>query len=182
MAGIVRSRATTSWRARTGAWRSGRRGCLRDTASPVAWCACDGYRVRTQPAFVSQLGAEQVIDYRAVRFEDNVRDMDVYLTLSAVTLCNDPGAYSSLAEEWSPSPRIARQRLTSRVKQAFFIVEPNHKQLTRIGELLEVGDLQPVVDAVLPLTQASAAYSGAVKQRRGCGKLVVAVAPAEDGR
>src|SRR5215475_1876546 len=28
-------------------------------------------------AFVSQLGAEQVIDYRAVRFEDNVRDMEV---------------------------------------------------------------------------------------------------------
>src|SRR5207244_2617740 len=28
-------------------------------------------------ACVSQLGAEQVIDYRAVHFEDNIRDMDV---------------------------------------------------------------------------------------------------------
>jgi len=62
------------------------------------------------------------------------------------------------------------------VKQAFFIVEPNHEQLTRIGDLLKAGDLHPVVDAVLPLTQASAAYTGEVRQRHGCGKLVIAVA------
>ena len=62
-----------------------------------------------------------------------------------------------------------------RVKQAFFIVEPNHEQLTRIGDLLEAGDLHPVVDAVLPLTQASAAYTGEVRQRRGRGKVVIAV-------
>ena len=62
-----------------------------------------------------------------------------------------------------------------RVKQAFFIVEPNHEQLTRIGDLLEAGDLQTVVDATLPLTRASEAYTGEVKQRRGCGKLVVNV-------
>src|SRR5215510_1871681 len=62
-----------------------------------------------------------------------------------------------------------------RVKQAFFIVEPNREQLTQIGSLLEAGDLQPVVDAVLPLTQASAAYTGEVRQRRGRGKLVIVV-------
>jgi hypothetical protein len=48
----------------------------------------------------------------------------------------------------------------NRVKQAFFIVEPNHEQLIRIGDLLESGALHPVVDAVLPLTQASAACYG----------------------
>ena len=36
-----------------------------------------------------------------------------------------------------------------------------------------------MVDAVLPLTQASAAYTGDVRQRRGRGKLVVAVATPE---
>jgi NADPH:quinone reductase-like Zn-dependent oxidoreductase len=50
-----------------------------------------------------------------------------------------------------------------RVKQAFFIVEPNHTQLTQIGSLLEAGDLRPVVDAVLPLTRASEAYTGELK-------------------
>jgi NADPH:quinone reductase-like Zn-dependent oxidoreductase len=63
-----------------------------------------------------------------------------------------------------------------RVKQAFFIVEPNHEQLIRIGDLLESGELHPVVDTVLPLTGASAAYTGEVRERRGRGKLVVEVA------
>jgi len=44
-----------------------------------------------------------------------------------------------------------------RVKQAFFIVEPNREQLSRIGHMLDVGDLRMVVDPVLPLTQASVA-------------------------
>jgi len=66
-----------------------------------------------------------------------------------------------------------------RVKQAFFIVEPNQQQLTQISRLLERGELQTVVDAVLPLARASEAYTGKVQQRRGRGKLVVAVAAQE---
>ena len=130
-------------------------------------------------AFVSQLGAEQVIDYRAVHFEDNVRNMDVVF---------DTVGGETLQRSWDvlkPGGRmitIAADSETTtddRVKQAFFIVEPNHEQLTRIGELLEAGDLHPVVDAVLPLVKASAAYTGEVRQRRGRGKLVIAVAAQE---
>jgi len=129
--------------------------------------------------FVSQLGAAQVIDYRAVRFEDNVRDLDVVF---------DTVGGETLQRSWAvlkPGGRmitIAADSETTtddRVKQAFFIVEPNHQQLTQIGSLLEAGDLQPVVDAVLPFTRASEAYTGEVRQRRGCGKLVVAVAAQE---
>jgi NADPH:quinone reductase-like Zn-dependent oxidoreductase len=130
-------------------------------------------------AFISQLGAEQVIDYRAVHFEDHVRNMDVVFdTVGGETLQRSWGVLK-------PGGRmitIAADSETTtddRVKQAFFIVEPHHEQLTRIGELLEAGDLYPVVDAMLPLAQASAAYTGEVRQRRGRGKLVVAVAAQE---
>ena len=51
----------------------------------------------------------------------------------------------------------------------------NHA-LIHIGDLLESGALHPVVDAVLPLTQASAAYAGEVRGSQGRGKLVVSVA------
>ncbi len=126
--------------------------------------------------FVSQLGAEQVIDHQAARFEENVREMDVVFdTVGGETLRRSWGVLK-------PGGRmitIAADSETTtddRVKQAFFIVEPNHEQLTRIGDLLESRDLQPVVDAVLPLTQASAAYTGETRQRRGRGKLVIAVA------
>jgi len=65
----------------------------------------------------------------------------------------------------------------ARVKAAFFIVVPNHDQLTRIGNLLESGDLEPVVDSVLPLSQASAAYTEEAGRKRRRGKVVVAVRP-----
>jgi NADPH:quinone reductase-like Zn-dependent oxidoreductase len=126
--------------------------------------------------FVTGLGAEEVIDYRAVRFEENVREMDVVFdTVGGETLRRSWGVLK-------PGGRmitIAADSETTtddRVKQAFFIVEPDHEQLTRIGNLLEAGDLRPVVDAVLPLTQASAAYTGEIRERRGRGKLVVTVA------
>ncbi|MGH9696000.1 MAG: NADP-dependent oxidoreductase, partial [Bryobacteraceae bacterium] len=56
-----------------------------------------------------------------------------------------------------------------RTKQAFFIVEPSRQQLLEM-----IGNLQPVVDTVLPFSQASDAYTGNVK-KQGRGKLVVAV-------
>ena len=126
--------------------------------------------------FVTGLGAEQVIDYRAVHFEENVSGMDVVFdTVGGETLQRSWGVLK-------PGGRmitIAADSETTtddRVKQAFFIVEPNHEQLIRIGDLLESGDLHPVVDSVLPLAQASSAYAGEVKQRLGRGKLVVTVA------
>lgn len=128
-------------------------------------------------AFVSALGAERIIDYQAIRFEENVREMDVVF---------DTVGAETLQRSWSvlkPGGRMitiaADSEATSddRVKHAFFIVEPNHRQLTRVGNLLEAGHLHTVVDAVVPLAQASAAYTGEVKQGRGRGKLVVEVAP-----
>ena len=60
-------------------------------------------------------------------------------------------------------------------KEAYFIVEPNQKQLAEIGAMIEEGRLHTFVDAVVPLSQASDAYAGRI-ERRGRGKVVVAVA------
>jgi NADPH:quinone reductase-like Zn-dependent oxidoreductase len=126
--------------------------------------------------FVAGLGAEQVIDYRAVPFEDEVSGMDVVL---------DTVGGDTLQRSWGvlrPGGRMVTVAADSetatddRVKQAFFIVEPNQEQLIRVAELLESGDLRPVVDAVVPLAQAAAAYTGEVGPRQGRGKLVVTVA------
>jgi NADPH:quinone reductase-like Zn-dependent oxidoreductase len=127
-------------------------------------------------AFVSGLGAEQVFDYQATRFEEKVSEIDVVFdTVGGETLQRSWGVLK-------PGGRMitiaadSEATTDDRVKQAFFIVEPNREQLTRIGTLLETGRLLTVVDAVLPLAQASAAYTGEVKERRGRGKLVIAVA------
>jgi NADPH:quinone reductase-like Zn-dependent oxidoreductase len=126
--------------------------------------------------FVRELGAERVIDYRAVRFEEHVSGMDVVFdTVGGDTLQRSWGVLKPGGRMITVAA-LSETATEDRVKQAFFIVEPNRNQLIRIGDLLESGDLRPVVDTVLPLARASAAYTGEVRERRGRGKLVVTVA------
>jgi len=124
---------------------------------------------------VTSLGAGRAIDYRAGSFVDAVSGMDVVL---------DTVGGDTLRRSWDvlrPGGRMVTVAAESeadadpRVKQAFFIVEPSREQLERIGRLLESGELETVVGAVLPLSRASAAYTGARPRR---GKTVVTVADA----
>lgn len=125
-------------------------------------------------AFVASLGAGQVIDYNLQRFEDVVKDVDVVLdTVGGETLQRSgtvlkPGG--RLVTIVSPEPDSPDPR----VRGAFFIVEPNQKQLSELAELLDTGKLRPVVDTVVPLSQAPEAYAGKV-QRHGRGKLVIEI-------
>jgi NADPH:quinone reductase-like Zn-dependent oxidoreductase len=62
-----------------------------------------------------------------------------------------------------------------RVKDAFFIVEPNQKQLVEIAKQLDAGRLKTFVKAAVPLEEAPAAYSGRLKSKNGHGKVVIAI-------
>ena len=127
--------------------------------------------------FVSQLGAQRVIDYRAESFDESVRDMDVVFdTVGGETLQRSWGVLTPRGRMITIAA-AEEAAADDRVKQAFFIVEPNREQLAQIGSLLEEGHLQPVVDAVLPLSEASTAYTGQVGQRQGRGKMVVSAFP-----
>jgi len=125
--------------------------------------------------FVRQLGAERVIDYRAMPFEKQVTEVDVVF---------DTVGGETLRRSWSvlkPGGRMVTVAADSeaiideRTKQGFFIVEANGEQLARIGRMLDAGELHTEVDAVLPLHRAAEAYAGTVKERRGRGKLVISV-------
>jgi NADPH:quinone reductase-like Zn-dependent oxidoreductase len=126
--------------------------------------------------FVKQLGAERVIDYHAAPFEKTATAMDVVFdTVGGETLERSWGVVKPGGRMITIAPESGASS-DERVKQAFFIVEPDREQLARIGQMLDAGELRTVVDAVLPLAQASAAYTGAVKRKSGRGKLVIAVA------
>jgi NADPH:quinone reductase-like Zn-dependent oxidoreductase len=127
--------------------------------------------------FVSQLGADQVIDYKTKKFEECVKELDVVF---------DTVGGDTLERSWAvlkPAGRLvtvvssAADSADARVKKAFFIVEPNQKQLFEVGDLLDSRQLRTVVDAVVPLSQAPEAYAGNVP-RQGRGKVVVAVSTA----
>lgn len=122
--------------------------------------------------FVKRLGANQVIDYKATRFEKEVRDIDVVF---------DTVGGDTLRRSWDvlkPAGRMVTVAADSentrdeREQQAFFIVEPDRQQLSEIARLLDAGELQSVVDRVLPFSQASDAYTQAVR-KKGRGKQVV---------
>jgi NADPH:quinone reductase-like Zn-dependent oxidoreductase len=122
--------------------------------------------------FVRGLGADEVIDYRATRFEDAVRDLDVVLdTVGGETLARSWGVLKpggrlvtvAASEEGAIAPRT---------RAAFFIVQANRVQLGEIARLIDEGRLRPVVDAVLPLAEARRAYG----HRATRGKVVLSVA------
>lgn len=126
--------------------------------------------------FVKRLGADEMIDYKASRFEKEVRDVDVVF---------DAVGGDTLDRSWGvlkPGGRMitiaadGEGTTDQRVKDAYFIVEPNQKQLVEIAKQLDAGYLRAFVKTTIPLNEASAAYSGAVRDKRGHGKIVISVA------
>ncbi|MCX5661663.1 MAG: NADP-dependent oxidoreductase [Planctomycetota bacterium] len=125
--------------------------------------------------FLLRLGCERVIDYKTGRFEESVKGIDVVFdTVGGKTLERSWGVLA-------PNGRLVtiasdgEGTRDERTKKAFFIVEPRREQLVVIADLIEAREIQPVVDAVAPFTQAGAAYAGEIKERLGRGKVVVKV-------
>jgi NADPH:quinone reductase-like Zn-dependent oxidoreductase len=122
---------------------------------------------------VAELGADEVIDYRASRFEDRSGKVDVVFdTAGGDTLDRSWSVLNAggrLVTIVSGLPENAEQR----VKDAFFIVEPNQKQLLEVARLFDAGALKTYVNAVVPFEEASEAYSGALRGKLGYGKVVI---------
>jgi NADPH:quinone reductase-like Zn-dependent oxidoreductase len=127
--------------------------------------------------FVRSLGADEVIDYRAVRFEDVARDVDVVFdTVGGETLERSWGVLK-------PGGRLVttaasgEQTTDERVRAAYFIVEPSRTQLSEIARLIDGGALRPVVGVVFPLAEARQAY----QHKPSHGKVVLRVVDGEVG-
>jgi len=125
--------------------------------------------------FVKQLGADEVIDYKTSRFEDQVGTVDIVF---------DAVGGETLDRSWAvlkPGGRMVTIAADSeatadqRVKEAFFIVEPDQKQLREVAKLLYAGTLKAFVSMVVPLEEASVAYSRGVRDKHSYGKVVIAV-------
>jgi NADPH:quinone reductase-like Zn-dependent oxidoreductase len=109
--------------------------------------------------FVRQLGADEVIDYTRVRFEEAARGVDVVL---------DTVGGETLERSWSllgPGGRLVTIAADSetttdpRVRDAFFIVRADRAQLAEVGRLVDAGSLRPVVATTLSLAEGCAAYA-----------------------
>lgn len=108
--------------------------------------------------FVRELGVDDVIDYRAERFEERVRGVDaVFDTVGGDTLRRS----WSVLKSGGRLVTIAASEEGSQdegTREAFFIVEPRRAELEEIARLIDAGQIRPVVGAELPLADATSAY------------------------
>jgi NADPH:quinone reductase-like Zn-dependent oxidoreductase len=151
-------------------------------------------------AWVKNLGADVVIDYKKDDFETIVHDYDVaFDTLGGETLKKSlpvikPGG-KVISVAGPPEPEFAREyglnwvvtqaiRVLSfqirrkakrrQVTYSFLFMKPSGSQLSELGSLIDSGAIRPVVDRVFPFqsTQEALAY---VEQGHAKGKVVVQI-------
>ena len=122
--------------------------------------------------FVLALGADEVIDYRTTPFETVVRDVDVVFdTVGGDTRDRSWGILSKggrLVTIAADAERFSQPR----VRDAFFIVEPNQVQLIEIARLIDAGVIRPIVGAIFAMEHFRQAY----EQKPVRGKHVLRIA------
>jgi NADPH:quinone reductase-like Zn-dependent oxidoreductase len=128
-------------------------------------------------AFLRDLGAHEVIDYRTSRFEDSVRDVDAVIDLvggdtqrRSFQVLRRGGKLISAVSD--PDKDLAQRH---GVEAAFFLVKVTTQHLTEIAGLIDDG-LRIWVGAVLPLADAREAHLMLEGARpRPKGKIVLSV-------
>jgi NADPH:quinone reductase-like Zn-dependent oxidoreductase len=180
--------ALTAWQALLdhAELRAGQHVLVQGAAGGVGICVVQiaaglGARVSATAAaadldFVKDLGAEQAIDYARDRFEEHVRDLDVVIDLvggatqsRSWSVLKRGGILVSVA---APPDQGEAER--HGVRGAYFVVEPDRNALRSVAELVDNGQLRPVLDRVLPLDQTRCGYEALETKRRG--KIVIHVA------
>ena len=106
------------------------------------------------------LGADELIDYTTQRFEDVARNIDVVLdTIGSETqerswqLLKKGGILVSLVQ--APSESKAKELGVRGVRLG---ARPNGQELAEIAKVIDAGKLAPVIDRILPLSEARRAH------------------------
>ncbi|MEV8534457.1 NADP-dependent oxidoreductase [Streptomyces sp. NPDC051211] len=181
--------ALTAWQALvdTAGLRPGQRVLVHAAAGGVGHLAVQiakakgAYVIGTASAakhdLVRSLGADEVIDYRSVAFEEAVAEVDIvvdtiggaYGPRSLRTL-RPGGIVVSLASPAEAALAEEAERLG--VRAVFMAVEADHAGLREIAALAESGLLRPHIAEALPLAQAAAAHELSATGRT-VGKIVL---------
>lgn len=133
-------------------------------------------------AWLSELGADELIDYTTTRFEHAVKDVDLVIDLvgdaheNTSTRSLDvlrPGGLI-VAIPSGASADLDRAAEARGVRSTGILVEPDGAALARIGGLIEAGEVVVSVEEVFPLDQVARAHAKG-EAGRTRGKLVLQV-------
>jgi NADPH:quinone reductase-like Zn-dependent oxidoreductase len=172
--------AHTAWEATLGAAvRRGHRVLIQGGAGGTGTFAIQfakqsgGYIIATSSArnhdLLRSLGADEVVDYTAGRFEDVVDPVDAVIdlvgadvTLRSIPLVRKGGVLSSIVPSFDT--RAEQEVLASRHGVRLSFVDMSDKRdmaaLAEITQRLGTGALKVIVSETLPLTQAAQALAG----------------------
>jgi NADPH:quinone reductase-like Zn-dependent oxidoreductase len=125
-------------------------------------------------SLVESLGAGEVIDYRASRFQDLVRGVDVVLdTIGGQT---QEESFSVLRPGGilisTISPPDEERATAAGVRGIFVMTQPSATALEKLAELVDTGKLRPVVGAEFGLADAAKAQDLS-QSGRSRGKIVL---------
>lgn len=128
--------------------------------------------------FVYTLGADYVIDSDKMRFEEQVRDVDVVIdTIGGEVLDRSFEVLRTGGVLVSAVGQPDRDKAAKRnVRAIFFLVAVSTDGLARIAELLDAGQLRTNVGEVLPLSDARLAHEMLAGKPHKPGKIVLTVA------
>jgi NADPH:quinone reductase-like Zn-dependent oxidoreductase len=186
--------ALTAWQALvdTARLRSGQRVLIHAAAGGVGHLAVQfarhlgahvlGTARAGSHGWLTKLGADELIDYTAVRFEDAASDVDVVLDLvgdahdhtstRSLDVLRPGGLLVAVPAGVSPELAAAAEAQGKRVSP--FLVEPDGPALTTIGALIDAGEVAVEVEEVFPLEQVAQAHTRG-ETNRTRGKLVLSV-------
>jgi NADPH:quinone reductase-like Zn-dependent oxidoreductase len=110
--------------------------------------------------FLRKLGADRVIDYRAQKFEEVAKDVDVVLdSIGGDTLERSYAALKPGGFVVSIVAQPDAEKLKDRgVNGARILVKPSTEQLGKIADLIDAGKVKPHVSEELPLREAARAH------------------------
>src|SRR5205814_2688799 len=126
---------------------------------------------------LKQLGADVAIDYTTTKFEEVAKDVDVVLdSVGRDTLAR---SYDVVKKGGFIVSLVARPDQAELAKHglhgAALSVDPNSKELTEIGNLIDEKKIRVIVSQTLPLSEARKAHEQ-VATGHTRGKIVLTVA------
>ena len=129
-------------------------------------------------SYVRSLGADGVIDFRKIRFEERVKEVDVVLdTVGGDALDRSYGVLKRGGIVVSSTAHPSKERAEHHgVRAMFFVVQVTTERLKKIAKLIDAGELKTEVGEVLWLDEARKGHEmleGAPHRR---GKIVIKVA------
>lgn len=119
-----------------------------------------GTASESNQAFLREIGADRTVDYRARKFEEVVKDVDVVLdTVGGDTLersfkvVKPGGRIVSIVDNPArfQTPGIS-------VRASSILVKPDAEELAKIASMVDEGKIKPFVSEIVPLAEARRAH------------------------